>query len=246
METKINISFLNNKFWSAFFFNTLSLLSICFFYKYNPIVFISLFLIFLGVVSVRKSRFKFFLGFFALFVGVTMEYGFCYYNWWIYANPTIGGLPIWLPFTWVIIMITSGELSDFIEKALRQRLSSGVYQTLILFLAALFFAYAFFTFAHISRVLSYIFGGILICVVIFGHRPFNVIYFYTTAFMGSVGEIICMKFGVWYYTAPYFVKLGIPLSLPLAWGLSANIIWILAMALSRRSLKHETGFESSS
>jgi hypothetical protein len=42
--------------------------------------------------------------------------------------------------------------------------------------------------------------------------------------LGTLGEYICMKLGFWQYHYPFFMAIGLPLSLPLAWGLSAVIV----------------------
>jgi len=48
------------------------------------------------------------------------------------------------------------------------------------------------------------------------------------AFLGTPSEMLCVKFGVWQYHYPYFSTIGMPISLPMAWGLSAVIIGRIA------------------
>ena len=40
---------------------------------------------------------------------------------------------------------------------------------------------------------------------------------------------MCMKLGFWHYHYPLIKSIGLPLSLPLAWGLSSVIIGRIAM-----------------
>ena len=47
-------------------------------------------------------------------------------------------------------------------------------------------------------------------------------YLLFASIVGSIGEIVCVNFGVWRYTNSSL--LGIPLWLPLAWGL--GVLWI--------------------
>jgi hypothetical protein len=232
----------SSRIWFPVIINSFVVFSICLFYKNNVLLFLIIFLALLSALFYRKSLFKFVLALIALLVGTTLEYGFCYYKWWIYANPSYGALPVWLPLTWIIIIVTTGDFTDFIYNRLKERIPHRVFSISILILTGLFFLYAYFTFTHINWIISCIFGAFLLLVLIFGHGSFNVLYFYIAALAGTLGEIICMHFGAWYYTAPYFYKLGIPLSLPLAWGLSANVIWVVTMALTRL-WKKETGFE---
>jgi len=68
--------------------------------------------------------------------------------------------------------------------------------------------------------------GLLIIAWFFGlkfwHKKHDIYFFITGAIVGSVGEIICISFGVWQYANPTF--LGIPLWLPFVWGLATMLI----------------------
>jgi len=60
------------------------------------------------------------------------------------------------------------------------------------------------------------------------HQKDDIYFFLVAAILGPVSEIIMIHFGVWQYTNP--TAFGIPLWLPLAWGLSAIIIKRFAYA----------------
>lgn len=49
------------------------------------------------------------------------------------------------------------------------------------------------------------------------NRKSDVVFFGLCALMGSAGELIAISFGAWEYSQPW---IGIPLWLPLAWGIS--------------------------
>ena len=66
---------------------------------------------------------------------------------------------------------------------------------------------------------------------IFSRKPINVWLFVAVAAGGFFGEFVCVQHDVWYYTHPAIKSIGMPLSLPIAWGVSANIVWLLARAL---------------
>ena len=50
----------------------------------------------------------------------------------------------------------------------------------------------------------------------------DVYLFITGAVIGPIGEIVCIHFGVWQYANPTF--LGIPVWLPLVWGLAVMLV----------------------
>ena len=54
------------------------------------------------------------------------------------------------------------------------------------------------------------------------HKKHDIYFLLTGAIIGPIGEIICIYFGVWRYTNPTF--LGIPIWLPLVWGLATILI----------------------
>lgn len=50
----------------------------------------------------------------------------------------------------------------------------------------------------------------------------DIYFFFVGALAGSFGEIICVNFNVWKYTNPTFF--GVPIWLPLAWGLASVVV----------------------
>jgi len=56
----------------------------------------------------------------------------------------------------------------------------------------------------------------------FWYKKHDSYFFVIAAIVGPIGEIVAIGFGVWQYANPTF--LGIPLWLPLAWGLFAVMI----------------------
>ena len=48
--------------------------------------------------------------------------------------------------------------------------------------------------------------------------------FCVAALLGLLGEASAIAAGVWTYTIPFFTRWGIPISMPLAWGLSAVML----------------------
>jgi uncharacterized membrane protein YoaT (DUF817 family) len=56
----------------------------------------------------------------------------------------------------------------------------------------------------------------------FWHKKHDIYFFMIGAVIGPLGEIFCVYSGAWRYANPTF--LGIPLWLPLAWGLAITLI----------------------
>ena len=73
------------------------------------------------------------------------------------------------------------------------------------------------------------FSLFMIPAIIFWHSQQNILLFITGALLGTFGEYLCMKLGFWHYHTPFFKSIGLPISLPLAWGLSSVIIGNLAI-----------------
>jgi hypothetical protein len=65
----------------------------------------------------------------------------------------------------------------------------------------------------------------------FWHKKHDILFFVTGAVVGPIAEIVCIYFGVWQYANPTF--LGIPVWLPLAWGLVTVLIKRIAETLSK-------------
>ena len=64
----------------------------------------------------------------------------------------------------------------------------------------------------------------MLLAVIFWHGERDILIFVIGAVLGTLGEYICRKLGFWRYHYPFFRSIGLPISLPLAWGLSAVIV----------------------
>ncbi len=65
---------------------------------------------------------------------------------------------------------------------------------------------------------------ILLCVfgLKFWYKKHDTYFFVSGAIIGPIGEIVAIHFGAWYYTNP--TVLGIPVWLPIVWGLAVVLI----------------------
>ena len=80
----------------------------------------------------------------------------------------------------------------------------------------------------IIRSIAIVYTVIMLITVIFWHEERDVLIFITGGMIGTFGEYICMQQGFWHYHFPHFISIGLPVSLPMAWGLSAIIIGRIA------------------
>jgi hypothetical protein len=71
---------------------------------------------------------------------------------------------------------------------------------------------------------------LLIITLRFDYRKDDIYHTISGMILGSIAEIICVYFGVWRYANPTF--LGIPLWLPLAWGVGVLSIKRIAVIIS--------------
>ena len=71
--------------------------------------------------------------------------------------------------------------------------------------------------------------------LVFWHEKHDVLFFVVAAIVGPLAEIVCVHFGVWSYKNPSF--LGIPMWLPLAWGLSIMVIKRIAVTFVKIEMK---------
>ena len=156
-------------------------------------------------------------------------------NLWVYEHPSFWNIPAWLPLIWPILLITFTDLATFVHQQIATHLSGKVYWLIVHLGQALAVAYSLYTFVRIQWVIASVFLAFFVLLVLYARQPDRIVLFWVAAVGGSIGEYICIQSGVWHYTRPFFAEFGVPLSLPLAWGLSANIILLLTRASLRRS-----------
>jgi|GEM_PF-4946825 len=92
-----------------------------------------------------------------------------------------------------------------------------------LLLGGLIVVYYLAAVSFIMRTIAVVYTAFMIPAVIFWHGRRHILVFFVGAALGTLGEYICIKLGFWHYHYPFFRSLGVPVSLPLAWGLSSVI-----------------------
>ena len=151
---------------------------------------------------------------------------------WSYHAPgLVFGIPIWLPLVWAYLICLFHRLSLTLYNALNSIFPDPDN----VWLTALFSAWGLLIIVYyiasmllIARVYAIIFTLFMVAVTIFRHSRKDIVMFTVGAILGTTGEFICMKLGFWHYHHPRLRSIGLPLSLPLAWGLSTVMIVSLA------------------
>ena len=211
-----------------------ALVLIRFLFHRNAVLLAALALVLASSLAWRPSRMKTAVAFWGIILGTFGEWACVRVGMWVYTHPGPLGLPPWLPLVWPILMISFLEMSEYLDETGRGRFPR-VYKVAVGLLLLLSLAATGLALRLVGGPISLIFFLFLTLAVSFAHRPFHVILFATAAVIGFSGEFLCVRFGVWHYTRPVLRAIGMPVSLPLAWGLSALLVWLLARATFGRS-----------
>ncbi len=147
---------------------------------------------------------------------------------WTYYSPgLVWGIPVWIPLVWAYLLCMFRRMSMTIHSftlqvwpADRKRLRKLLFGIA----GAVIVLYGLATVSMISRNIAVAYIVAMISAIIFWHGETDILIFFVGATLGTLGECICMKLGFWEYQYPLLGSIGVPLSLPLAWGLSSVII----------------------
>jgi hypothetical protein len=154
------------------------------------------------------------------------------YGVWTYEAPgLVLGVPIWLPLIWASLFCLFRRLTRTLLKVADQlwpapyRLPRRLCFAL---LAALILAYYITISLAIYRHIAIVYTVIMLIAVFFWRAERDILIFIIGGILGTFGEYVCMRLGFWHYHFPYLKSIGLPISLPMAWGLSAVIIGRIA------------------
>jgi len=146
---------------------------------------------------------------------------------WSYHAPgLVYGIPVWIPLVWAYLFCLFRRISLSLL-TLRWRVwpdrEALFPKILFCILGGSILAYSLATVLLIIRPIAIVYTAFLIPAVIFWHEERDTLIFLIGGALGTLGEYICMTLGFWHYHFPMIRSIGLPLSLPLAWGLSAVI-----------------------
>lgn len=170
---------------------------------------------------------------FAAALGTPGELIEVYLGEWTYYGPDlIWGVPVWIPLIWANLFTLFHRLSFSLISFFAQwpPLSSPRAWTLFFGLQGLLILTLWgVSLALMEKMVEVeIFYAVFFTLsILFWNKPGYILIFMTGAVIGSVGEYICVQLGYWSYYNPLFKELGVGITLPSDWGISAILIsWL--------------------
>jgi hypothetical protein len=146
---------------------------------------------------------------------------------WSYHAPgLVFGIPVWIPLVWASLLCLFRRIALSTHSVIwRVWPSSKMVGMKIFFgvLGGVIVVYYLATVSVIMRTIAVVYTAFIIPALIFWHGRRDILIFFIGAALGTLGEYTCIKLGFWHYHYPFFRSLGVPVSLPLAWGLSSVI-----------------------
>lgn len=192
----------------------------------------------LGLLFLRWHRASdFAVALSAAVLGFTAEAICIHYGVWTYTVQDVLGLPIWIPLVWAILFVLFRRMAGTILYLINPDFSPGLAKLrkpIFTILAAIIVVYFIFTELHIKKAIAITYFVFMFVTVCFWHTERDVLIFVVAGVLGTMGEYFCMQLGFWTYHYPLLKSIGLPLSLPLAWGLSGIIIARIAWIWTRK------------
>lgn len=146
---------------------------------------------------------------------------------WSYHAPgLVFGIPVWIPLVWASLLCVFRKIALSIHSMISLVWPSSKMVVREIFfgvLGGLIVVYYLAAVSFIMRTIAVVYTAFMIPAVIFWHGRRDILIFFIGAALGTLGEYICIKLGFWHYHYPFFRSLGVPVSLPLAGGLSSVI-----------------------
>ena len=153
-------------------------------------------------------------------------------NVWKYrADGVLLGIPLWVPFAWAFLLCLFRRVSlSTYSVIIKIWPSPSLLRRKVLFaiMGVTIIIYFFAIILLINKAIAIIYSIIFITSIMFCRRDIDILIFLIGSTCGTLGEYICISLGLWRYHFPFFASVGIPVSLPLAWGLSSVIICKIA------------------
>ncbi|MBN2042384.1 MAG: hypothetical protein JW754_01105 [Candidatus Aenigmarchaeota archaeon] len=200
----------------------------CLLFWNNYIVLAFLFFLSGVTIYVQKKKYDILFYFTAVLVGSSAEIICVNFGAWSYTNPMFLGVPVWIALGWGLVLLLVKRMSETFVKMEKSdykligrfpRFKKGFWTVLLVF----FLSIMSLSFHWTNN--TYVFMMLALLTVIslfFWNSGFDRLFFINGAVIGTLMEIVCIRFGIWAYANPMF--LGITIWTPLMWGL-----WILMM-----------------
>jgi len=151
---------------------------------------------------------------------------------WTYHAPgLVFGVPVWIPLVWAFLFCLFRRISLSLHSATWKVLPGNKMFARSIFFGVLgggILVYYLITVFVIMKTIAIVYTMFMIPAAVFWHGKRDILIFFVGAVLGTLSEYICMKLGFWHYHYPFLRSIELPISLPLAWGLSSVIIGRIA------------------
>jgi hypothetical protein len=159
----------------------------------------------------------------AAILGTPSEMAAVHFGVWTYRAPgLVIGVPVWLPLVWAYLFCLFRRMSFTFLTVSRRRPTANRWIHRVG--AVLILAYGVAIILVVRRTIAAVYAATFLPAAAFWHKDRDVLIFIIAGILGTFGEYMCMKLGFWQYKYPIIKSIGLPVSLPLAWGLSGVII----------------------
>ncbi len=155
-------------------------------------------------------------------------------NYYAYAKSGSSGLPIYLPAVWGFLLVLFNRFGRTLHSLSETRPWSRYLRKGVL-LGTQFLIVGYFAVMAvlIDRYVVAVCSIFLLLAARLWHEQEDIMMFLVSALGGVTGEAISVQCGIWEYANPYFSSIGIPLSLPILWGLAGLVSRRLALLVTR-------------
>ena len=146
------------------------------------------------------------------------------FNLWQYHFPTFrDGLPVWIGLVWGYLYALFVLMAEPLEELWR-KFGERLRTILSIVFGVLFFLFLREVFLRIHVGIACYYVLFLAVGLSIWRTPIDVMTLVVAGLGGTLGEDLAIQNGLWHYTQPAFPSTGMPVSLPLAWGLAAVYI----------------------
>ncbi|MBI3098061.1 MAG: hypothetical protein HYY93_07450 [Planctomycetes bacterium] len=177
----------------------------------------------LGLLLGWKSRVDVAAYLFAAALGPSMEW-VCIRQWgfWQY-RPEMGGvpeygIPVWLPLVWGYLFVLFRRLAGLASGVMRFTALRGA-------VLLLFGGYFLISMQLVMPAIGTAYAIVLVLTVTLWRDEADLLMFLVSGTLGTLGEFISVQRDLWTYGQMAVIQeLGMPVSLPFAWGFSGVLI----------------------
>lgn len=143
---------------------------------------------------------------------------------WRYHFPVFAdGLPVWIGLVWGYLYTLYILIAELIDRGW-QKLGEPVRNLFGIIFGVVFFLFLRQVFLRIDVRISYYYILFLAVGLSLWRTPMDALTLIVAGVAGTFGEYLSIQHGLWHYTSPAFPETGMPVSLPLAWGLAAVFV----------------------